>query len=34
VWTLAVLELWCRMFLDDGAPRSPDVTTDELVRAR
>jgi asparagine synthase (glutamine-hydrolysing) len=34
VWTLAVLELWCRMFTDDGAPRSPDVPTEELVRGR
>jgi asparagine synthase (glutamine-hydrolysing) len=33
VWTLAVLELWCRMFLDDGAPRSADVPTDELLRS-
>jgi asparagine synthase (glutamine-hydrolysing) len=31
VWTLVMLELWCRMFVDDGAPRSPDVGTDELL---
>jgi hypothetical protein len=34
VWTLVMLELWCRMFVDEGAPRSPEVTTDELVRGR
>ncbi len=34
VWTLVMLELWQRMFVDDGAPRSADVTTDELVRGR
>jgi len=33
-WTLVMLELWQRMFVDDGAPRSADVTTDELVRGR
>jgi asparagine synthase (glutamine-hydrolysing) len=34
VWTLVMLELWCRMFVDDGAPRSAEVTTDELVLGR
>jgi hypothetical protein len=34
VWTLVMLELWQRMFVDAGAPRSADVTTDELVRGR
>lgn len=32
VWTLVMLELWCRMFVDDGAPRSGDVPTEELLR--
>lgn len=32
VWTLVMLELWCRMFTDEGAPRSPEVTTEELAR--
>ena len=31
VWTLVMLELWCRMFIDDDAPRSPDVSLDELL---
>jgi asparagine synthase (glutamine-hydrolysing) len=34
VWTLAVLELWFRMFLDEGAPRSPDVPVDALLAGR
>jgi asparagine synthase (glutamine-hydrolysing) len=34
VWTLVMLELWQRMFVDDGAPRSAEVSTDELVRGR
>ena len=34
VWTLVMLELWCRMFVDDGAPRSADVSTDALLRRR
>ena len=32
VWTLAMLELWCRMFVDEGAPRWPEVSTDALLR--
>jgi hypothetical protein len=31
VWTLVMLELWCRMVADDGAPRSAEVTTEELL---
>lgn len=31
VWTLAMLELWCRMFVDDGAPRSPEIGTPALL---
>ena len=31
VWTLAMLELWCRMFVDEDAPRSPDVPMGELL---
>ena len=34
VWTLVMLELWCRMFVDDGAPRSGAVGTKELVQTR
>jgi asparagine synthase (glutamine-hydrolysing) len=32
VWTLVMLELWCRMFVDEGAPRSGDVATQDLLR--
>ena len=32
VWTLVMLELWCRMFVDEGAPRSGDVATNDLLR--
>jgi asparagine synthase (glutamine-hydrolysing) len=32
VWTLVMLELWCRMFVDEGAPRSGDVATGDLLR--
>jgi len=31
VWTLVMLELWQRMFIDDGAPASPDAPTEELL---
>jgi hypothetical protein len=31
VWTLVMLELWQRMFVDDGAPRSGEVGTEELL---
>src|SRR5207247_4270407 len=34
VWTLVMLELWQRMFVDENAPRSPEVATAELVRER
>ncbi len=34
VWTLAMLELWCRMFIDDDALRSPDVPLGALLAQR
>lgn len=32
VWTFVMLELWCRMFIDDGAPRSGEAGTEDLLR--
>ncbi len=31
VWNLAVLELWCRLYLDVDTPQAPQVSTEELI---
>ncbi len=31
VWSLAVIELWCRLYLDSDTPTEPDIDLDTLI---